>query len=760
MNKNLVIVESPAKAKTIQKILGNNYSVVSCYGHIRDLSKKKIGINIENEFSPDYEIPEDKAKIVATLKSEVEKVDMVWLASDEDREGEAISWHLSEVLNLNEEKSKRIVFHEITKEAIKKAVENPRKINMNIVYAQQARRILDRLVGFSLSPLLWKKIKRNLSAGRVQSVAVRLIVEREREINSFISKSDYKVVAFFTIDGVSIKAELAKKLKTKKEAEEFLHSCMNQEFHIESIQTKPGKKSPAAPFTTSTLQQEAARKLGFSVSQTMKYAQTLYENGFITYMRTDSLNLSKIALDAAKQSIIKNFGEEYSHLRNYTTKTKGAQEAHEAIRPSSMDRETIEGTRPEKKLYELIWKRAVSSQMADAIVEKTTISINNADNTISFNSFGEVIKFDGFLKLYKESIDDETKEENSNALPQVKKNQKLTVNKIEAQEKYSIPPYRYTDASLVKKMEELGIGRPSTYAPTISTIQQREYVVKSNAEVKTREVKKLTLENNKIDVNTIIEKYNTETNKLFPSSMGLLVTDYLLTHFKDIMDYNFTAHIEEQFDEIEMGNVIWNQMIKNFYYPFFGLIEKSLSEKENTRMDRNLGNDPQTGFPIVLKLGQFGPYAVIEDGSENTKKASLKKNQNIETVSLEEVLELFKLPRNVGTYKNDDLIVAVGRFGPYVKNNKLFYSLSKQDDPYSITAERAIEIIEEKELKKLDPGRTFEEVPEMKILTGRFGPYISYMKKNYKIPKGYNPETITLEECKKIIEKKDSKEKK
>lgn len=756
MNKNLVIVESPAKAKTIQKILGNNFSVVSCYGHIRDLSKKKLGINIEKDFFPEYEIPEEKKKIVDELKSAVKKVDMVWLASDEDREGEAISWHLSETLNLNNNNSKRIVFHEITKDAIKKAVENPREINMNIVNAQQARRLLDRLVGFSISPLLWKKIKRNLSAGRVQSVAVRLIVEREREINNFKSKSEYKILAFFTINDSLVKAELSKKLKTKKEAEDFLNSCINQEFHIEDIQTKPGKKSPAAPFTTSTLQQEAARKLGFTVSQTMKYAQTLYENGHITYMRTDSLNLSSLAINAAKQAIINNFGEEYSKIRQYTTKSKGAQEAHEAIRPTYMDKDTIDGSRYEKKLYELIWKRAIASQMSDAIIEKTIVTINNINNSISFNSYGEVIKFEGFLKLYKESYDDETEDENTNILPVINKNQEAFVNKIEAQEKYSIPPYRYTDASLVKKMEELGIGRPSTYAPTISTIQQREYVVKDNAQTKTREVNRLTLENNKIETKTITEKYNTETNKLFPSSIGLLVTDYLLAHFTDIMDYNFTAQIEEEFDEIELGKMGWNKMIKNFYYPFFALIEKSLSEKENTKMERNLGNDPQSGFPIVLKLGQFGPYAAIEDGSENTKKASLKKNQNIETVTLEEVLDLFKLPRNIGSYKDDDIIVAIGRFGPYVKNNKLFYSLSKQDDPYSIDVERAIQIIEEKELKKLDPGRSFEEMPDMKILTGRFGPYISYQKKNYKIPKGYNPETITLDECKKIIDKKDN----
>ncbi|MDR2836000.1 MAG: type I DNA topoisomerase [Bacteroidales bacterium] len=756
MEKNLVIVESPAKAKTIKKILGDDFVVMSSYGHIRDLQKKNLGIDIEHDFNPEYEIPEDKKKTVIELKTAAKKAETVWLASDEDREGEAISWHLSIVLGLDPKETKRIVFHEITKDAIKNAISNPRIINMDTVNAQQARRILDRLVGFSLSPLLWKKIKRDLSAGRVQSVAVKLLVEREREINDFKSKSEYKVVGYFNVDNNIIKTELNKKFKTKKEAEEFLKSCINQEFHVSDITKKPGKKSPAPPFTTSTLQQEAGRKLGYSVSQTMKYAQTLYENGHITYMRTDSLNLSALAINSMKKTISKNYGENYSKERKYTTKTKGAQEAHEAIRPSYSDNQTVEGTRQEKKLYELIWKRALASQMSDALVEKTTITINNTSNNISFIATGEVITFDGFLKLYKESTDDE-QDEDVSILPQVALNQIAMMQKIEAQEKYSNSPARYTEASLVKKMEELGIGRPSTYAPTISTIQQREYVVKSSSEAKTREVNLLILEKNAIKTKILNEKYNSEVNKLYPTSMGVLVTDYLSTHFNDIMDYNFTAQVEEKFDDIEEGKLTWNEMIKQFYAPFFIQIENSLKEKETTKWERELGNDPKTGFPIILKLGKFGPYATIEDGSEKPIHASLKKNQNIETVSLEEVLELFKLPRNIGIYENDDLIIAIGRFGPYVKNNSAFYSLAKQDDPYTIVAERAIEIIEQKKLQKLQVGRTFEEMEGLKILSGKFGPYISYGGKNYKIPKGNNPDIITLEECKKIIENKDKK---
>ena len=758
MEKNLVIVESPAKAKTIKKILGDNFLVMSSYGHIRDIQKKNLGIDIENNFTPEYEIPAEKQKVVAELKQAMKKTDTVWLASDEDREGEAISWHLAEVLKLNKKETKRIVFHEITKEAIKKAIDNPRLINMDIVNAQQARRILDRLVGFSLSPLLWKKIKKDLSAGRVQSVAVKLIVEREREINDFEAKSDYKIVGYFLVDNNILKAELNQKFKTQKEAENFLNLCIGQEFYIADVTKKPGKKSPAPPFTTSTLQQEASRKLAFSVSQTMKHAQTLYENGFITYMRTDSLNLSSLAINTIKDTIVKNYGEKYSKIRKYTTKIKGAQEAHEAIRPTYAENETIEGTKLEKKLYELIWKRAVASQMEDALIEKTVISINNKNNDFSFISTGETITFDGFLKLYKESTDDENIEDDEAQLPNVVKNQSAEMQKIEALEKYSMPPVRFTEASLVKKMEELGIGRPSTYAPTISTIQQREYVDKNSSPAKTREVTNLILENNKIKSKIVTEKYNAETNKLFPTSMGVLVTDYLSENFKDIMDYNFTAQVEERFDEIEDGKLIWTKMLKDFYFPFFAQIDNTLKKKEDKKWERELGIDPKSGYPVILKMGKYGPYAEIIDGSEKPKHASLRKTQNIETVTLDDVMDLFKLPRNIGEYENDEIVVAIGKFGPYIRNNNAFYSLAKTDDPYLIEIDRAIQIIEEKKKTQNTAGPFFEELPDLKILKGRFGPYISYEKKNYNIPKQYDPQTITLEECKLIMNKKNNKE--
>ena len=757
MEKNLVIVESPAKAKTIKKILGDNFLVMSSYGHIRDLLKKGLGIDVDNNFKPEYEIPDEKKKIVSELKAAVKEVDAVWLASDEDREGEAIAWHLAEVLKLDTKSTKRIVFHEITKDAIKNAVENPRTINMNTVDAQQARRILDRLVGFSLSPLLWKKIKKDLSAGRVQSVAVKLIVEREREINDFKSKSDYKIVGFFDVEGNSIKAELNKKFKTKKDAEAFLNSCIGQEFYIADVAKKPGKKSPTAPFTTSTLQQEASRKLGFSVSQTMKNAQTLYENGFITYMRTDSLNLSNLAISTIKQTVINNYGENYSQVRKFTTKTKGAQEAHEAIRPTYAENSTCEGTKQEKKLYELIWKRTVASQMADALVEKTIVTINNRYNNFTFIATGEVVKFDGFLKVYKESTDDENTEEAEDILPNVSVNQAAVMQKIEAQEKYSFPPIRFTEASLVKKLEELGIGRPSTYAPTISTIQQREYVTKSSLPAKTRELNNLILEKDKIKNTTVSEKYNAESNKLFPTSMGLLVNDYLDEHFKDIMDYNFTAQVEERFDEIENGNLAWPNMLKDFYFPFYSQIEQSLQEKDAARWEREVGKDPKTGFTIMLKMGRYGPYAEMQNQTDKPVHASLKKTQNIETITLDEVLELFRLPRNIGIYENDDLIVALGKYGPYIKNNGNFFALAKTDDPYSIESERAIQIIEEKQKTAVSASRTFEEMPGLRILKGRYGPYISFEKKNYPIPKNFDPQTISLKDCKEIMAKKNEK---
>lgn len=756
MEKNLVIVESPAKAKTIKKFLGDDFIVKSSYGHVRDLSKKNLGIDIDKGFAPEYEIPADKKKIVAELKKAASEVEIVWLASDEDREGEAISWHLSEVLNLKEENTKRIVFHEITKDAIRNAVENPRGIDINLVNAQQARRILDRIVGFSLSPLLWKKIKPSLSAGRVQSVSVRLIVEREREINDFKSKSAYKVFGFFNINGVVLKAELNKKFNTEEDAEKFLKSCVGQEFHIEDVVKKPGKKSPAPPFTTSTLQQEAGRKLGYSVAQTMKFAQSLYENGHITYMRTDSVNLSSLAINTIKQSIIDNFGEQYSKVRKYTSKIKGAQEAHEAIRPTYVENSTIEGSKQEQKLYELIWKRAVASQMSDASIEKTVISINNGKNDIVFSASGEMVTFDGFLKLYIESTDDDQNEEKQSLLPNVKNGEKVETVKIEAQEKYDQPPHRYTEASLVKKMEELGIGRPSTYAPTISTIQQREYVVKESRPAKSRKINNLILEGNKISKKEQVENYGTETNKLFPTSMGVLVTDYLVGHFDDILEYNFTAQIEEKFDDIALGKLIWNKMLKEFYKDFNIKVEQTLKEKESSKWEREVGKDPKTGFSIILKMGKYGPYASIE-GGETPKHASLRKNQNIETITLEETLDLFKLPRNIGQYEEDDVIIAIGKYGPYVKNNKAFYSLSKQDDPYTVDLNRAIEIIEEKKSKSEKFSRTFDEIPGLQILKGKYGPYISYENKNYRIPKEYDPEIINAEQCKEIVANKAKK---
>ena len=755
MEKNLVIVESPAKAKTIKKFLGEDFVVKSSYGHVRDLAKKNLGINIEKGFEPEYEIPVDKKKIVSELKKAASEVEIVWLASDEDREGEAISWHLSEVLKLKENNTKRIVFHEITKEAICHAIENPRGIDVNLVNAQQARRILDRLVGFSLSPLLWKKIKPALSAGRVQSVAVKLIVEREREINAFQSKSEYKVTALFDINGNLIKADLGERFKTQKNAEDFLNSCIGQEFHIENIVKKPGKKSPAPPFTTSTLQQEAGRKLGYSVSQTMKHAQSLYENGHITYMRTDSVNLSNLAINSMKKAIVETFGDEYSKVRQYKSKIKGAQEAHEAIRPTYVDKQGIEGSKQEQKLYELIWKRAVASQMSDAQIEKTIITIDNKDNKISFVATGEIVKFDGFLKLYSESTDDESGEEKQSILPNVNIGEKADAVKIEAHEKYDQPPYRFTEASLVKKMEELGIGRPSTYAPTISTIQQREYIIKESRPSKSRKINYLILENNVVTSTIQSEKYGSENNKLFPTSMGVLVTDYLVGHFDDILNYNFTAQIEEKFDEIAMGNLVWNKMLGDFYEEFSKKLETSLKEKETSKWEREVGKDPQTGLPIILKMGKYGPYASIE-GGETPRHASLHKNQNIETVTLDEVLDLFKLPRNIGKYENDDVIIAIGKYGPYIKNNGTFYSLKKQDDPYTIILDRAIEIIEEKKSGvKESFSRTFEELPGLQVLKGRYGPYIAYEKKNYRIPKDLDPETITIEEIKDVINKKN-----
>ncbi len=757
MANNLVIVESPAKAKTIKKFLGDDFIVASSYGHIRDLSKKNLSINVDDDFKPEYEIPDDKKKIVAELKKTAKQVGTIWLASDEDREGEAISWHLNEVLDLKNKDIKRIVFHEITKDAITKAIENPRSINIDLVNAQQARRVLDRLVGFKLSPLLWKKIKPALSAGRVQSIAVKLIVEREREINLHKEKSEYKIVGSFIINGKDVKAEHSTKFSTREDAEQFLTTLIGEKLFVKDITQKPGKKSPAPPFTTSTLQQEASRKMGYSVAQTMRVAQSLYENGHITYMRTDSVNLSNLAVDAIKQEIESSFGDGYLKIRKYSNKIKGAQEAHEAIRPTFMNIETLDVPKQEQRLYELIRKRTLASQMADAQIEKTIITISTKAGNANFIANGEVVKFDGFLKVYIESVDDEIDEENKSILPKVEVGEDATVKIIEAIQRFEQPPYRYSEASLVKKMEDLGIGRPSTYAPTISTIQQREYVVKENRPAKTRQINKIILQDNKITNDVQVDKYGSEKHKLFPTSMGVVVTDYLADHFKTILDYNFTAQIEEEFDKIAVGKLVWNQLIAEFYGQFNENVENSLKEKETTKWIKEIGNDPNTGLPITLRIGKYGPYASI-DGGEKPVYASLRKNQNIESVTLEEVLDLFKLPRNIGEYNGDQITVAIGKYGPYVKNNGAFYALASTDDPYQIELDRAIEIIEEKlKSKKEVFSRTFEEMPGLQILVGRYGPYIAYEGKNYRITKDFTPDTITLEDCKNIIEKKKNK---
>lgn len=756
MGKNLVIVESPAKAKTITKYLGKDFIVKSSYGHVRDLSKKNLGIDIDNGFEPQYLISADKKKVVNELKKNVSSAENVWLASDEDREGEAIAWHLSEVLNLKEDKTKRIVFHEITKSAIQNAVKKPRKINIDLVNAQQARRVLDRLVGFKLSPILWKKIKPALSAGRVQSVAVKLIVEKEREISEFNAKSEYRVYAVFNAEGKTVKAELNKRFKSKSEAEEFLNSCIGQKFIISQIEKKPGKKSPAPPFTTSTLQQEASRKLGFSVSRTMQIAQSLYENGLITYMRTDSVNISSAAIAGAKSVIVDKYGEEYYKSRKYKSKVKGAQEAHEAIRPTYINNINIDGNKQEQKLYDLIWKRTVASQMSDAKIERTNIFISTDKTKYSFIASGEVIKFEGFLKLYFESVDDDAgDDENQGLLPSLKEGDQIDVSVIEAIQKFSQQPYRYSEASLVKKLEELGIGRPSTYAPTISTIQNREYVVKETRKGNERIYNyiKLDIIKGKIAEEIRKETFGNEQNKLFPTSIGVVVNDYLDEHFSEILDYGFTAQIEGKFDDIAVGKIKWQKMIEKFYKDFSKKTESALKEVQTSnKWERELGKHPETNEPIVLNVGKYGPYATILS-EKKPKSAALRKNQNIETITLKEVLDLFKLPRNIGQYRDDDVVVAIGKFGPYVRNNSKFTALKKTDDPYTITLDRAIELIEEKENKANNKfQREFKEMPGLLVLKGRFGPYISYEKKNYRIPKKYDPELITVEQCKEIID--------
>ena len=762
MQKNLVIVESPAKAKTIEKFLGDEYKVLSSYGHIRDLKKKEFSIDVANGYQPTYEIPEDKKKLVKELKSEAKKADMVWLASDEDREGEAISWHLFEVLGLDPEKTKRIVFHEITKTAILKAIENPRDIDVNLVNAQQARRVLDRIVGFELSPVLWRKVKPALSAGRVQSVAVRLIVEREREVNAFVSESWYKVTAVFEVVGENgekseVKAELGSRFKTKEEARSFLEVCKGAQFKIADIVTKPSKKSPAPPFTTSTLQQEAARKLGFSVSQTMVIAQRLYENGQITYMRTDSVNLSDLALATCRETVSSLMGENYVKTRQFATKSKGAQEAHEAIRPTYMSNETISGSAQEQKLYELIWKRTLASQMADAELEKTTATISISNSSEVFVATGEVITFDGFLRVYKESYDDENEQEDeSRLLPPLAVGQALEKTTVAATQRFSLCPPRYTEASLVRKLEELGIGRPSTYAPTISTVQQRGYVEKGNKEGVKRSYDVLTLKGTKLTETTKSEMTGNEKSKLLPTDVGIVVNDFLMEYFPGIMDYNFTASVEKEFDEVADGEKEWTGMMDAFYQDFHPLVEKTSNTKTEHKVgERILGTDPVSGKPVSVKIGRYGP--IIQIGSvedeEKPKFAQLPKGMALETITLEEALECFKLPRTLGDFEEKTVTVGVGRFGPYVRHNNAFVSIPKGTDPMSVTLEDAVALIlSKREAAENKVIKTFESEPELQILNGRYGPYISYEKKNYKIPENIDPKDLNLDACFKVIE--------
>ena len=764
MQKNLVIVESPAKAKTIEKYLGADYKVMSSYGHIRDLKKKDFGVDLKT-FEPQYEIPADKRKVVTELRAQAKKSEAVWLASDEDREGEAISWHLAEVLGLDPKETRRIVFHEITKPAILSAIEHPRHIDLNLVDAQQARRVLDRLVGFKLSPVLWRKVRPSLSAGRVQSVAVRLIVEREREIQQFKPESSYRVTAVFEVPASNgsitlLKAELNKRFATRDEAQAFLEKCKKATFTIDAITTRPTKRNPAPPFTTSTLQQEAARKLGFPVAVTMRVAQSLYESGLITYMRTDSMNLSDLCLNSCGPVISSLMGDEYHQRRTYHTHSKGAQEAHEAIRPTDMNRQTIEGDTREQRLYELIWKRTIACQMADAKLERTTVSIAVSETDEMFQATGEVVRFDGFLRVYRESQGDD---ENANAdesklLPPMNEGEALQRREVVAQQRFSQQPARYTEASLVHKMEELGIGRPSTYAPTISTIQNREYVVKGDAEGTPRSYDQLTLQSDTISETTQSENVGSNRGKLVPTDIGLVVNDFLMEYFPEIMDYNFTANVEKQFDEVAEGKENWTEMISNFYQDFEPQVERTLNEKTEHRVgERELGVDPKSGKPVSVKIGRFGPVVQMGTPSDDEKPqfANLTKGQSIETITLEEALELFKLPRTLGELEGQVVKANVGRFGPYVQLGKLFVSIPKGEDPMDITLERAAELIQEKRLKEEQSHlKQFDEDPDLEVRAGRWGPYIAYKGKNYKLPKSDTERAteLTYDECKKIIE--------
>ena len=771
MQKNLVIVESPAKAKTIEKFLGKDFKVMSSYGHIRDLKKREMSVNTTS-LEPEYEIPDEKQKLVRELKSNAQKAEKVWLASDEDREGEAISWHLCEVLGLDEQKTNRIVFHEITKPAILKAIETPRHIDMNLVNAQQARRVLDRLVGFKLSPVLWRKVKPSLSAGRVQSVAVRLIVEREREIQSFKSEVYYSVSGTFALtnaDGsqTEVKATLGQRLKTHEEVEQLLEQCKDATFTVESVMKRPMKRTPAPPFTTSTLQQEAARKLGFTVSQTMMVAQHLYEHGQITYMRTDSVNLSGLCINASKEEINTLYGEEYGKVRQYHTSSKGAQEAHEAIRPTYMEKQSIEGTAQERRLYELIWKRTIASQMADAEIEKTTVTIKIENPELStlnsqFIATGEVVKFDGFLKVYRESVDDEEQQdEESHILPPLTEGDELTRREIQAIERFSQGPQRYTEASLVHKLEELGIGRPSTYAPTISTIQQREYVHKGDQKGEERSFTVDTLKGKIITQKVRTEMAGSDKGKLLPTDIGIVVNDFLMKSFPTIMDYNFTAKVEQDFDKIAEGDEKWTDMMKDFYNDFEPTVEKTMNARQEHKAgERQLGKDPKSGKPVFVKIGRFGPVVQIGSAEDKDKPrfAQLPSEKSIETLTLDEAMELFKLPRTIGDFEGSPVVIGAGRFGPYVMHNKKYTSIPKDADPMAITLEEAIQLIKEKrEQESQKYLRSFDADGKLQILNGRYGPYIVYNGKNYRMPKAMHTRVaeMTYDECMAIVNKNE-----
>jgi len=769
MQKNLVIVESPAKAKTIEKFLGKDYKVLSSFGHIRDLSKKDFGVDMEHDYKPIYEISADKKKLVSELKSNAKDAEVVWLASDEDREGEAIAWHLYEVLDLDSTKAKRIVFHEITKEAILAAIENPREIDLNLVDAQQARRVLDRIVGFELSPVLWKKIKPSLSAGRVQSVAVRIIVERERDIQRFEAEASYKVAIVFQLKGADghisiVKADLQHRLNTKEEALSLLEKCKSALFEINDVVTKPTRKTPAPPFTTSTLQQEASRKLGFSVSQTMMVAQRLYESGKITYMRTDSVNLSSLAINTSKAEIESMAGKQYIKVRQYHTKSKGAQEAHEAIRPTYMNVHQIEGNSQEKRLYELIWKRTIASQMADAELEKTTVQIGISNSSEKFEIVGEVLKFDGFLKVYMESSDEENDAENeSKILPPMFVGDKLLMQSATATERFTQKPARYTEASLVRKMEELGIGRPSTYAPTISTIQQRGYVSKEDREGFARAYNILELKNNQIEDLIANETYGAEKSKLFPTDMGIVVNDFLLESFPNVLNFNFTAQVEKEFDLVAEGSVQWAKVIDTFYKAFHPAVESASVYSKQKVGERILGADPKSGRPISVRIGRFGPVVQIGtvDDEEKPLFASLNKSQSMESITIEEALELFKLPRSVGEYEEKTITVAIGRFGPYIRHDSKFISIPKIYDPMEIKLEECTALIDAKRLSDSQKLiKHFDEDDAIEILNGRFGAYIKKDGNNYRIPKTTDPKTLTLEDCQKLIAEQGEKPKK